>query len=93
MLETTRGRGWEADGRRLVPVSRALFLRAPGVVGGFLWSRPFGVEIEEAGKRRLLRIPDRTREIQWTLLAAGLAVGLLARRRRRRRLARAFLGR
>ena len=67
----------------LIPVARSLSLRAPAGVAALVWSRPAGVEVIAPGERRLLRVEDRTRRIQWLLLGAGLAVGLLLRWRKR----------
>jgi hypothetical protein len=81
-FETTRGPAWEAAGRVLIPVARVLRLRAPGNLGGLVWSRPHGIEVLEAGQRRFIKVVDRTRYVQWLMLGAGLFVGLLLRRRR-----------
>jgi hypothetical protein len=82
-LVTTRGPACEAAGKTLIPVARALLLRAPAGIAALVWSRPAAVEVLAAGERRLLRIEDTTRRIQWLLLGAGLAAGLLLRWRRR----------
>jgi hypothetical protein len=85
MLEsvTTRGSAREAAGKVLTPVSRSFSVRSPIGVAAFVWSRPLGVEVLAEGQRRFLRVQDTTRRIQWLLLGAGLAAGLLLRWRRR----------
>jgi hypothetical protein len=87
-IESTRGASVEHAGRLLRPVSWNLTLRLPGRAGGLVWNRPLGVEVEERGRRSFVRVPDRTRQIQWLILGTGLALGFLARRIRRRRRAR-----
>jgi len=59
----------------------------------FVWSRPDAVLVEEGSETKRLRVPDRTRQIQWALLAAGLLAGSLAAMRRRRRRRRRLFGR
>jgi hypothetical protein len=82
-LETTRGPAREAAGKVLIPVARSLLLRAPASRATLVWSRPLGVEVLSGGERRFLAVEDTTRRIQWLLLGAGLAAGLLLRWRRR----------
>lgn len=83
-IETTAGTPVGHGDRVLRPVARVLALRLPGGTGAFVWNRPLGVAVEENGRSRWLRVPDRTRQIQWLILGVGLAAGLLVRRRRRR---------
>ncbi|MGE5278525.1 MAG: hypothetical protein ACM3SU_16155 [Acidobacteriota bacterium] len=92
--ESTRGASVEHAGRVLRPVAWTLVLRLPGRAGGLVWSRPLGVEVEEGAGKRLVPVPDRTRQIQWLLLGMGLAMGILVRRiRRGRRPRRTIFGR
>jgi hypothetical protein len=79
MNETSRGTPIALPERVLIPVSRALRVRLPGGAGGLVWSRPFGVEINERWLSRFVRVPDRTRKIQIRLLATGLAAAVLLR--------------
>lgn len=80
----TRAGGEVGHGKRvLIPMARALLLRLPGSAGGLVWNRPFGVLVREGASGRLVRVPDWTRRIQWSLLAAGLAAAVLARLFRR----------
>jgi hypothetical protein len=89
-VETSWGDEIEHGDRLLVPVGKSVrvsFSRRPG---GIVWTRPLGVEVHEAGEERFLPVHDRTRRLQWLLLCAGMAGGLLlhlarAHRRRRRR--------
>jgi hypothetical protein len=85
LLENAAGRGIEAHGRVLFPIARSLRVRLPGGDAGLVWSRPVGVLVAEAGSYRHVRVRDRTREIQWLLLGAGLAIALGIRLGRRRR--------
>jgi len=87
-IESTRGAPVEHGGRVLCPVAQTLSLWLPGLAGGLVWNRPLGVEVEERTRKHFVRVPDRTRQIQWLLLGTGLAVGFLVRRIRRRRTAR-----
>ena len=69
----------EAGDTALVPLARSLRLALPFGLGGFVWNRPLGVVVRDASGGRFVRVPDRTRQIQWLLLASGLAAGLLLR--------------
>jgi hypothetical protein len=73
--------------RLLVPISRSLTIRLPAVSGGLVWNRPLGLLVERSGERRFIPIRDRTRQLQWLLLGAGVAAALVCgiiRRRNRR---------
>ena len=72
----------ESGGRTLIPVSENLTFRLTR--GAFVWNRPRGVLVREGEMRRLVPVPDVTRRIQWTLLAAGAAAALVIRLARRR---------
>jgi hypothetical protein len=66
----------------VTPWSRALVIRWPN--GGFVWSRPTAVRVEQRGQTRRIPIVDVTRILQVGLLclAALLAIaGLVGRRR------------
>jgi hypothetical protein len=71
----------------LVPISRSLTIRLPAVLGGLVWNRPLGLLVERSGERRFIPIRDRTRQLQWLLLGAGVAAvlvcGIIRRRNRR----------
>ena len=58
---------------------RSLRLTLPGLTAGFVWNRPVGIWIEKGAARRVVRVSDPTRWIQWSLLGAGLAIGLALR--------------
>jgi hypothetical protein len=79
MFETKRGETVRHGGRLLVPLGRSWSLRLPGRRAAFTWNRPLGVEVEGAGEKVFLPIPDWTRRLQWALLAVGFAVFLLSR--------------
>ena len=77
------GASIECGGRTLIPVSENVTWRLP--FGAFVWNRPRGVLVREGETRRLLRVSDTTRRIQWLLLAAGAAAAIGVRMRKRRR--------
>ncbi|MEP6994919.1 MAG: hypothetical protein ABI968_10390 [Acidobacteriota bacterium] len=86
------GPGIEASrGRMLFPIARSLRVGWPGAAAGLVWNRPVSILVEEAGSYRHVRVPDRTRELQWLILGAGLTIGLLIRVAARPR--RGFSGR
>jgi hypothetical protein len=78
-METLRADGLRHGGRLLVPVSRTVTVRFPGRAGGLVWNRPVAVEIRGPGGWRSLSVPDPTRRLQWLLLGAGAAAGILLR--------------
>jgi hypothetical protein len=79
MNETIRETPIALPERVLTPVSRALRLRFPGGAGALVWRRPFGVEIQERGLSRFVRVPDPTRKMQIGLLATGLTAVVFLR--------------
>jgi hypothetical protein len=81
--ETTRGPEVPHGKRVLIPVAKAVRHHLPGGAAGFVWNHPFGLVVKDDAGSRFLRVPDWTRRIQWSLLAAGLAAGMLARLLRR----------
>lgn len=81
--ETTRGAEVPHGERVLIPVAKAARHHLAGGGGGFVWNHPFGLVVRDDGGSHFLRVPDWTRRIQWSLLAAGLAAGMLARLLRR----------
>ena len=79
IFEIRRSGAVRHGGRVLVPVGRTWGLRIPGRPAVVYWHRPLGVEVEGPGEKRFLPVPDRTRRIQWALLAIGAAVFVLSR--------------
>jgi len=77
--ETQRSEAIRHGGRVLVPVARTWGLRLSGGRAWFVWNRPLGVEVERGGETWFLPVPDRTRRVQWALLALGAAFFLLSR--------------
>jgi hypothetical protein len=73
------GRGIEDHGRVLFPIARSLRVILPFGRAGAVWSRPVGVLVEEAGSYRHVRVRDRTREVRWGILGAGLVIALTMR--------------
>ena len=78
-FETKRAEPIAHGGRLLVPVGRSWTLPLPGRRAAFVWNRPLGVEVQGPTETVFLPVPDRTRRVQWALLAAGFAVFLLSR--------------
>jgi hypothetical protein len=70
---------------RVTPVSWSLVGRWP--LGGFVWSRPFALDVEEGGQIRRVPIVDVTRLVQVSLAALTLcsALSLMIRLRNRTR--------
>ena len=76
----------EAGARSLVPVSESVSFRFP--FGAFVWNRPRAVFVREGDVRTVVPVADRTRQIQWALLAAGAAAAIAVRFLRGRAAAR-----
>jgi hypothetical protein len=63
---------------KIIPFSRALNIKLPGLHGGVIWNRPVAVLIQTAeGEEDLLLIRDVTRQVQWRLVAGSILVLLL----------------
>ena len=77
--EQKAGEPVQIGSRRLVPFARVLHLQNPSwKQAGLIWNRPVSVLVVEAdGSERVLPVPDITRQIQFSLLGAGLAGALL----------------
>ena len=67
----------EAGTRSLVPVSESISFRFP--FGAFVWNRPRAVFVREGDARTVIAVEDRTRQIQWALLAAGATAAIAIR--------------
>jgi hypothetical protein len=66
-------------GHTLTPFSRSVRVKIPGLPGGLIWNRPVSVLAHSAdGQEEIIPIHDVTRQIQWSLLGAGLAFGILS---------------
>jgi hypothetical protein len=64
----------------LTPVSRALVVQIPGVLGGLVWNRPAYVRVSRPGEpERILPVPDITRLALFGIAAMALLGVVLAR--------------
>ena len=64
--------------QELVPITRWLRLKLPGLPGGLIWNRPAAVVVREPdGSQRVLPVRDLTRLIQVALLGLGLGAAAL----------------
>jgi hypothetical protein len=84
-IATRAGAGLEAGERVLVPLTRTVLLRAPGIGAALRWHRPWGVLVKAGSSSRFVRVPDLSRRIQLGILGAGLVAAFLVRARDRRR--------
>ncbi len=77
-LQTTLGTTLSVGDLRVTPEAQVLAVRLP--FGGFVWTRPTAVRVEQGGETQRLRIVDLTRVLQLALwgLAFALWVGLRA---------------
>jgi hypothetical protein len=76
-LENRAGSPILAGGTRLIPISRALILKFPGMRGGVIWSRPVSVVARFAdGQEQVIPIRDVTRRAQLALYGGAL-IGVL----------------
>jgi hypothetical protein len=86
--ETRAGEPIQAAGRRIIPFSKALIVRFPGLPGGVIWNRPVSVSVQEAdGQEQVIPIVDVTRLAIWSMLGGSLLamviLGLLVGRKSR----------
>jgi hypothetical protein len=68
-----------AGQRTLKPQAQALRVKWPN--GGFVWNRPTGVTVEEAGQSEFFAITDPTRTAVlalWTVAALAMIMAFLA---------------
>ena len=63
-----------ANGVVVTPESQALIVRFRH--GGFVWNRPVSIQVEDESGVRRIPVPDVTRYVQWSLLAASAALAL-----------------
>lgn len=69
-IKSVRGERIEFDDTAVTPISKALVLRLP--MGGFVWNRPVGVEVERDHNIERIPIIDVTLVVQIGLVAIGL---------------------
>jgi hypothetical protein len=63
---------------RLIPISRALVLKFPGMRGGIIWNRPVSVVAQTgSGQEQVLPVKDITRQVQLALYGGSLLGALL----------------
>jgi hypothetical protein len=89
MIDREMRRGWiqteerlsesiRAGDQLITPYSRATTITLPGIPSGLVWNRPGGVLVQDAaGEEVALKIPDVTRNAQFTLLAMGFFGAML----------------
>jgi hypothetical protein len=71
--ETRAGEPIQAAGRRIIPFSKALIVRFPGLPGGLIWNRPVSVSVQgEAGQEQVIPVVDVTRLALWGMLGGSL---------------------
>lgn len=76
--QTSAGEPVEIGNLTLYPVARSYRINMPAVRGGLIWNRPMAVIVEEQdGARQVLPIVDQTRQLQITILIAGIIGTLL----------------
>ena len=70
------GEPLQANGLTITPVSRALTVQLPGMIGGLVWNRPAGIRVNTtglSGNETFIPIVDTTRILVWGIAAIGLA--------------------
>jgi hypothetical protein len=73
-IETQAGDSIQWGEATLTPFLQTISLRAPSARSWFVWNRPTSLLVQSPGETdQILRIPDFTRRIIWTLGAASLA--------------------
>lgn len=75
LLETRTGTPITVRGMTIRPQSRVIGLRWPG--GGFVWNRPFGIQVERDGQTEEHRIIDVTRFARVFLYAFAILLPAL----------------
>lgn len=77
-VETQSGAPIQFRDLQLVPFTRSVCLRVPGLNGGLIWNRPASVLVIDAeGREQVLPVQDPTRRIVWTLFGGTLILWLL----------------
>lgn len=72
-LENRVGAPIQLGEYRLLPISRALILRLPGMSGGIIWNRPVSVVVQsEGGIEQVLPVRDVTRQVQLALFVGAM---------------------
>lgn len=78
-IEVRGGEPLIHGGNTLTPFSRSVRVQIPGLSGGLIWNRPVSVLAQTVdGQEEIIPIHDVTRQVQWSLLGACLAFGVLA---------------
>lgn len=77
-VETRSGEPLQAVGWTITPLTRVVTVQLPFIHGGFIWNRPIEVHVQAGDEPvQKLYVPDTTRQIQWTLLGAGMLLSFL----------------
>ena len=73
------GEPLQVKGMTITPVSRALTIQLPGMMGGLVWNRPAGIRINPtglSGNETFIPIVDTTRIIVWGIAAMMLTAAV-----------------
>lgn len=73
--ETRSGEPVKFAGGTLVPFSKVLIIRLPGLHGGFIWNRPASVAVKsDDGHEQVIPVVDVTRLAIWNMLGGCFIV-------------------
>lgn len=76
--QTSAGEPVQVGELRVYPIARSYRISFPAAKGGVVWNKPLAVIVEDSrGKRQIIPVHDRTRQLQVAILAAGLIGALL----------------
>lgn len=82
-IKSVRGERIEFEDTAVTPLSKSLVLRLP--IGGFVWNRPVGIEVEKDQNIERIPIIDVTLMVQLGLFAIGtiltIAFWLISRKK------------
>ena len=77
-VKTLSGKTIEWRETKITPISRVVKIQAPVFMGGLIWNRPVAVTFKKAdGSEQVIPVPDITRQVELTLLGAGILVFLV----------------
>ena len=72
-IETRAGAEIRHRNTRLIPFMRVLSLRMPTGKAGLVWKQPAALlVIQPDGQEQVIRVQDRSRQIVWSVILAGL---------------------
>lgn len=71
--QTSAGEPVQVGEMHVYPIARSYMVNLPSVKSGIVWNRPLAVIVEDSrGKRQIIPVHDKTRQLQIAFLAAGL---------------------